>query len=953
MTGIKRMSALLAAICLMVAPTQTVIGAVEPTNSGLPVTGHTYAAYRKSVQAQPFGKDTIRINAADYVLADGAQLTVAPYLDKPTALQWTNESGMVSYRFNVSEAGLYTLQLSYAAMPGTGNNIALGIRIDGEYAFEEMKRLEFTRLWTNDGEFRTDAEGNEFSPEQIEAFQFTTQYALNLQGFSGVPFQLYLSSGDHTLDIELLAEPVALDQIRFLAVQPDRLYSEVAADYVGVPAYTGDALTIEGEAATLKTTAMLVPLSDRSDPRVSPSNPSRSVINYIGSTNWQKLGERLTWDINIEQTGLYKLGFFYRQDMVINRSVYRSLLIDGESPFAEARAISFPYGLDWKFKEFAGDEGNAYTLYLEEGTHTIALEVSLGNIAEDIERLQDLAHQIGDLYRQIVMITGDVPDVNRDYNLFSQIPGFEEKLEAYRSELVDIAHSIDLNSGRKGGTNTASIRSMAQVLGLMLDNRYSAHTYVLSYYRNYSTVSALVYDLTSMPLRLDRMVLTGTDSEFNSIKTGFFSRIRFSVKKFLASFFRDYNNASATGEKEAVTIWINWGRDQVRVLNSLIQSSFTPQTGIPVNVKMSNATMIQGILSGNGPDCALHMARTEPVNLALRGQLYDMKQFENWEEVLQRFQPGAQIPYELEGGLYALPDTQTFYMLFYRTDIFEDLGLSAPKTWQEFIHITSILSKLHMQVSLPYTQITQMAQVNSGAGGLSIFPSVLLQSGGHLYSEDLRSTALTTPQAIAAFKFWTSFYTEYKIPVTADFYNRFRNGLMPMGIQPYTMYSVFSVAAPEIKGRWTMAEIPGFEQPDGSVDNRQVGAGSGCAILKHSKNPGNAWEFLQWWTSSETQLRYSNNVESILGVAGRVPTATTEALMKLPWDAGNAATLEKQWKKVQDLPEVPGGYFVARSIDQAYWNVVNNNQNEKQTLLQWSEIADEEIWRKRREYNLP
>ena len=258
-----------------------------------------------------------------------------------------------------------------------------------------------------------------------------------------------------------------------------------------------------------------------------------------------------------------------------------------------------------------------------------------------------------------------------------------------------------------------------------------------------------------------------------------------------------------------------------------------------------------------------------------------------------------------------------------------------------------------MQVSLPYTQILQMAQVNSGAGGLSIFPSVLLQNGGHLYRDDLRSTALTTPEAITAFKFWTAFYTDYKIPVTADFYNRFRSGLMPMGIQPYTMYSVFSVAAPEIKGRWVMAEIPGFEQPDGSVDNRQVGAGTGCAILNHSDNPQNAWEFLKWWTSPDTQLRYSNNVESILGVAGRVPTATIEALMRLPWDFGNAARLEKQWAKVQELPEVPGGYFVARSIDQAFWNVVNNNQNEKQMLLKWSKIADEEIWRKRREYNLP
>ena len=36
-------------------------------------------------------------------------------------------------------------------------------------------------------------------------------------------------------------------------------------------------------------------------------------INYIGSTNWQSQGDKLSWKINVEQEGLYALSFKFRQ----------------------------------------------------------------------------------------------------------------------------------------------------------------------------------------------------------------------------------------------------------------------------------------------------------------------------------------------------------------------------------------------------------------------------------------------------------------------------------------------------------------------------------------------------------------------------------------------------------------------------------------------------------------
>jgi hypothetical protein len=39
-------------------------------------------------------------------------------------------------------------------------------------------------------------------------------------------------------------------------------------------------------------------------------------------------------------------------------------------------------------------------------------------------------------------------------------------------------------------------------------------------------------------------------------------------------------------------------------------------------------------------------------------------------------------------------------------------------------------------------------------------------------------------------------------------------------------------------------------------------------------------------------------------------------------------------------------------VDQAYWNVVNNGKNAKDMLIEWAANGDNEIARKRKQYNL-
>ena len=150
-----------------------------------------------------------------------------------------------------------------------------------------------------------------------------------------------------------------------------------------------------------------------------------------------------------------------------------------------------------------------------------------------------------------------------------------------------------------------------------------------------------------------------------------------------------------------------------------------------------------------------------------------------------------------------------------------------------------------MNTYLPHIKIVAATTVNTGAGGLSIFPTLLMQNGESVYNSELNATNLASPVSVKTFKFWTDFYTRYKLNPDANFYQRFRVGTIPLGIAPYTQYLTFAVAAPEIEGKWAVYELPGVKKADGTIDRSAAGSGTGCAIMKSSKDKESAWEFLK------------------------------------------------------------------------------------------------------------
>lgn len=81
-------------------------------------------------------------------------------------------------------------------------------------------------------------------------------------------------------------------------------------------------------------------------------------------------------------------------------------------------------------------------------------------------------------------------------------------------------------------------------------------------------------------------------------------------------------------------MWLSTGRDQAQALRKIIDSSFVTQHNIGVKLELvTAAALLPATVAGIGPDVALNMADTEPVNYAIRNAVIDLTRFPDYQEV--------------------------------------------------------------------------------------------------------------------------------------------------------------------------------------------------------------------------------------------------------------------------------------------------------------------------------
>ncbi len=861
-----------------------------------------------------------------------------------------DEEAQLHFTLQITQSGLYQLGLSYYPVEGKGLSIEYSVEIDGVTPFTEAQYNTLYRIWADDtapGE-RKDAAGNDIIPSQHEAAAWQNVWVEDHTGTYNAPYLFYLTAGEHTVTLTARREVLAVSALWAANPAAVPAYAEVKTAYeeAGYRPAQAETVVIEAEQAARKSDSVLYGRTDRSSPLTTPYSTVETRLNTIGGSSWGVQGQWIEWDFTVPTDGLYRLAFRGRQDLLSGSFTTRKVYIDGQLPFAELADVRVNYDQDWQNILLP------YDVYLTAGEHTLRMEATIGSLSELVALVDEAVFELNGAYRRIVMMTGTTPDVYRDYALEVNIPEVFEVFEK-QTEVLRRCDALLLEMTGERGSMNGILQTLSLQMEDFCEKPETVQKRLSTFKDNVGSLGSWLVQMKQMPLEIDKLYILSADSDESALgraEAGVLQQLGHELSMFHSSFVVDYSaigGLTAEEEQKVIEVWVSAGRDQANILKQMIDNYFTPETGIAVNLKLVQGQLMNATAAGAGPDVVLQLGNSEPVNYAVRGAAYDLTQFEDYEEIAARFRESAMTPYELEGGVYALPETQTFSVMFYRTDVLAELGLEAPTTWEEMFHVVGRLQRKNMTVGIQ--------PPNSAAGNftaLSSMAMLLYQRGGEMYLDGNTRSGLSSQEAKDAFTMWVSLYVDYELPVKYDTLTRFRSGEMPVVIEDFTFYNLLQVAAPEIRGMWSFCAVPGTVQEDGSVNHAVSGTGICCMLMDAAEDKDAAWEFMKWWTSAAIQTQYGKDIENQLGVSARYPSANVAAFANMPWSASELATLNAQWDNVQGIPEVPGGYFTSRHLNNAFRRVLNYNENPGETLLDYVKNIDKEITIKRKEFGL-
>lgn len=892
---------------------------------------NSYEAYKAKYADKSKPNREIVLEGGNYKTIQGDNFVLDSYEGVEGNLIQTSETGFVEWEFNIEEAGLYNIELTYFPIEGRRSSIEREILINGEVPFNEARIITFHRIFMDKTDIKQDNQGNDIRPSQIEAPDWERCIVRDTERLFQDPLEFYFDKGIQTLRLAGIKEPMVIASVRIFNQKELRSYKDVSADY-NVKSDVDDSYIqiIQAEDTYLKSDATLFPIFDRSSKKTEPFAYDLIKLNTIGGNNWRNSGQWLSWKVSAPEDGYYKLAFKFRQNYSAGIPITRSLYIDGEQHFQEMNQIEFFYDSDWQMKT-VGDNKDPFLFYLTKGEHEVKLEVTQGSISDIVRETQQVATDLYSLYTRIVMLTGAAPDYYRDYQLEKKLP---DMLTIMEDNLIVLKEKIkELKEISKNNVNESSIlEQLAFQLEDMIKEPDTIPKRIQNFRDNISNLSTWLLTVRERPLDLDYIVLSSKDAKLPKVKMGFFESIVFHVVSFFTSFFVDYDTLGNTYEEEdTLTVWSMMSRDQANTLKALIDEEFTPKTGINVNLSLINNEniMLFSAASNKGPDVALNISRYIPMDYGIRDALIDLSTLEGFEEIRGLFAETAFVPYSYGDKVYGLPTTQNFPMLFVRTDIMSNLGLEIPETWDELHKVIGILQENNLQ----------FAPGNP-------YDTMILQSDSEYYDKDLTKVLLDSAEGIETFKLWTNLYTQYGLDVHYDFFNRFRTGEMPIGIADYTLYNQLVVAAPQIKGLWKMYLVPGTLKDDDTIDKTVAGNGTASIIFNTSDKVDKAWEFLQWWMSADIQAKYGKEIEAVLGEAARYNTATIEAVGYLDWPHEEYEIIMEQWSYLKEIPYIPGSYFVGRHIGNAFNEVVVNGEHPRETIEKYVIEMNKEIEKK-------
>ena len=861
-------------------------------------------------------------------------------------IRFESTPAYIEYQFTSPQAYEVEMTFDYLPLDSGIRDLDIALMLNGEYPFADAEQITLKKWWLTPHEFATDRYQNEIMPKATLDQSWRSQPLMDSQRLQDQPLLWPLQTGENTIRIYSLQGAFLLGQIHLSPISHPQSYADYLTEHQSGILQHQSLIKVEAEHLASRN-SLLARFTTNREPNVSPFALIEGKLNVIDGATYQTPGQTITYDIDVPASGFYYLTFKVLQNRIQSIS-YRRLRINGVVPFAEANLIPFKANRQWQNVTLGPLEGDAYQFYFPAGTHQLSLEVNASSFAESYQAIRNLMNDVNALSLAIKKITGNTIDPNREWDLLTYLPNLVLDIDGYIETLDDVSQQWKtLMQASDQSDVLASIKIARQLLTTLRNN-------VDAIPRRIETLSgssgSVLYRLGIMlplliqsPLTIDQFYVHGDEAPLPTPIAGFFRVVWIGIQRFFASFFSDQFQDS-TNPNELV-VWVSRSRQYVNLLQQMVDAEFTPLTGIPVriNINPNEEKLILASSAGKQPDIAMGIAGWRPYDFAIRNNVYDLSSFEDFRNVSDRFYPGSFMQLIYQDGVYGLPETQNFYLLFYRQDIMQRLQLDIPSTWDNVISILPELQRFGMNF------YSMLSSTNAFKAFVLTMPFIR-QFGGKIFRDDGLAAAYDDPQTIEALTLMTDLFTTYSLPLeVGSFYNEFRYGRLPIGIGDFGMYISLLHAAPEIAGLWNIAPLPGIEQ-DGIVNRSFDGSSTSAMMFKNTDKPNESWSFLKWWTSASTQLDYAENLISAYGPEYLWNSSNREAFGQMSWDENHRQTILDQWQWIDDTAKTPASYMVERELSNIWNKVVFQGVNLRTAIEDSLIIANKEIRRKMVEF---
>lgn len=922
--------------------------------------GYTYKEYtgetvtipvKEAYAADDSTAELVNGNYGDATGKDAVELTI----DKKVTLKIT-----------APKAGLYNVAFEY--LSGDESSILVPqmvLELNGKVPFYEANTLRFEDLWKDPAEPSYDRYENEIVAVPDKYMVWQTKYVSDSSYRYSTPLKLQLEEGENTITLTMTEGTLLIGDIILSGDE------EIAEYKTGNKADGNNYVEpIQAERPFTRNDPSIRPACEYNID-LTPYNYKKKTLNIIDSASFNDAGMTMNYEMEVPADGYYYIAFDYRQDTKTDMPTFIDIRIDGVIPNKELKDYPFDYEKSFTTMTLEGSDGEKMAVYLKKGTHYLSLTISNENVREALEVIDNIMSEINDLSLEITKVVGGNNDKWRKIDIREYVPDVEQRMARWTKQLKEIYGQLakysteDEDVGALSGIDKAinKLESLSEDISELPARVAELSTNTSSATAN---LANFVTDITANNISIDEINVYQEGHELSG-KANVFVKIWEAIKRFFSSFASQaYSTDNVTDTH--LQVWINRPRQYLEIIQSLVDSDFTAKTGIQVDlcIMPDAQKLILSNAAGSAPDVAQAINYDQPFEFALRGAAVDMTKFSDYKEVFSQFEEGLLVPYLYDdpddgkdtAGIYGMPETFYFYVMFYRSDILNKLNIDIPQTWEEVQQMLPELKNRGLE-------FFHFSESTTGTRTLAMTAPFFYQYGASMYGNKCTGdTTINSDEAVEAFTTLTELYTIYDLPTgIGSMYQHFRNGDMPIGVADYFLYSMLINAAPEIANSWEITLVPGVENEDGVIQRQTAGAAQASLIMENGNDTPivledgtemdrqqAAWEYLKWWMSTETQVDFGNILQTTYGKEYIWNTANTEAFSLLPWDSTDKKVILESMEWIEETPRIPGTYMVERELSNAYVEVAINGETLRTSLDEAVKRVNRETRRKLQEF---